>query len=400
MPVFARTIIVGAGPAGLTAAIASGMETLALERNAMAGRKLLLSGSGQCNLTNVLDAEGFLRACGKSAHFLKPAFYSFDNSTFMSFLEHAGCPLITREDGKVFPLSLNAADVRDALLRKAIEAGAEIICNTRIKSVSKTDKFNLVTDRGMEYISDKLILAGGGCSYPNTGSDGSVISLAKSLGHSVIKPRPSLAPVTIAGFAPYRSCSGISLKKCAATFITETDKHKATGDLLWTHTGLSGPLILDNAYLLAPGDVIRLSLVPRAESRVPEVLLISPRQSLLQALRRFDLPENLLRSLLLAVECDPSTQCSSVSRQDRQSVVHQLSALELTVAAVGGFGIAMSTSGGIPLTEVKARSMESKLFPGLYFAGEMLDYDLPSGGFNIQMAVSTGWLAGQASHQS
>ncbi len=394
METSAKTIIVGAGPAGLAAAIASGTGSLILERNTIAGKKLLLSGSGQCNFTNNLNKEEFLHACGTYSHFLKPALYRFDNDALIDLLSEAGCPVIIRPDGKAFPASLRADDVRSVLVQKALAAKSDIRYQTRIVKAIKMDRFRLETENGERFICDNLILAGGGSSYPQTGSDGSINSLAKALGHNIIEPKPALASVSIASFKAYQDCSGVSLRNVAATFITKQKKYFAQGDLLWTHTGLSGPLILNNSYLLDQGDKVVLCLLPRAEDRILEILQLYPRQSLLQALKRFLVPESLLAAILTVSGIDLSQKCGEVRKSTRQRLIMLLSHLEFTIAAVESLQTAMATCGGIPLSEVKAHSLASRICPGLNFAGEMLDYNLPTGGFNIQIAVSTGYLAG------
>lgn len=392
----ASSLIIGAGPAGLAAAIGAGKGSLLLERNALAGKKLLLSGSGQCNFTNDLSKPAFLAACAEYAHFLKPALYRFDNAAFIGLLESAGCPTLTRPDGKVFPASLHSADVRNALLKTALDRGARIRYGIRIVAVEQQDDFILRAENGETFRSSRLILASGGASYPQTGSDGSAFALAKSLGHSVIPPAPALAAVDIAAWEPFRSCAGVSLRSVQAILHTAGGKKRVQGDLLWTHTGLSGPLILDNSWRLRPGDVVELNLLPDAQDRLPGLITLHPRNSLFTALKRLGLPASLLQAILDFGEVYPAQTCAEVTKATRLKTISLLSSLKLSVAAVESLQTSMATCGGIPLAEVKAHSLTSKLCPGLYFAGEILDYNLPTGGFNIQMAVSTGFLAGSS----
>ena len=393
-PIVADVIIVGAGPAGLAAAIAAGRSALVLERNPHAGKKLLLSGSGQCNFTNSLESDEFLRACGKYAHFLKPAFHTLDNRKLIALLESAGCPVLIRADGKAFPASLRSEDVRNVLLSSAEQHGARFNYGTLIRKVSYSEGFHLTDAQGREYRCERLILAGGGASWQQTGSDGSIYTLAEALGHTIASPQPALAAVEIAAYSRWRECAGVSLHKVTARFKTETDSFNGSGDLLWTHTGLSGPLIINNSHRLRRSDKILLHLVPRAEERIPELLLLNPKQNVLSALKRTGLPASLLNAILAAVDAEPGIACSELRKDARKRVTKALSCLELSISAVESLRTAMATSGGVVLSEVKAANLASKLCPGLFFAGEMLDYDLPTGGFNIQMAVSTGWLAG------
>jgi predicted Rossmann fold flavoprotein len=396
MPTDADALIIGAGPAGLAAALAFGEGALLLERNPEAGRKLLLSGSGQCNFTNSRDRDGFLSACGNYAHFLKPAFYAFGNQAFISLLESSGCPVLVRPDGKAFPRSLKAADVRDAMLREALRHGARIRYRAKVADIGHDTRFRVTLDSGETLSSPRLIITGGGASWPQTGSDGSTAELAAKLGHSIRAPRPALASVTARAFGLFAGCAGITQKGVSAVFYTESGRSQAMGDLLFTHTGLSGPLILDNSWQLGPGDRVSLCLVPRSGDRLPEILSLGRKQSLLQALRRFSLPENLLRTILASAGIDPAQICAEVKKETRNMLSGLLSGLEFTVQSVESLSTAMGTCGGVLTSGVKAKSMESRLIPGLYFAGEVLDYNLPTGGYNIQTAVSTGWLAGKS----
>jgi len=391
----ASTAIVGAGPAGLLAAIAHGAGALLLERNPDAGRKLLVSGAGQCNFSNNLSREDFLRACGRAANFLKPAIYQFGNEDFISLLAEAGCPTLIREDGKAFPASLRAADLRDALVRQVLARGARLQTGVYIVDARRDGDFILTARDGRIIRCSRLILAGGGCSWPQTGSDGSVYDLARALGHSIVEPSPALASIDVEDYAHFRDCAGISLRDVNAVFRSARGRHEARGDLLWTHTGLSGPLILDNSHHLDRGDSISLCLLPGAEEKLPRILRQHPRHTLLNALKFASLPESLIRALLQHQGIESGQVCAQLSRPTRKRLVALLTSLRLKVSRIESLKTCMSTAGGVPLAEVRAKSMESALCPGLFLAGELLDYSLPSGGFNIQAAASTGYLAGR-----
>lgn len=312
----------------------------------------------------------------------------------MELLETNGCPVTVRADGKVFPTSFKAEDVRDTLLRLALAKGNIIEYEKKVVSVVYQDGFHLICEDGSEFLCRDLIIAGGGCSYPQTGSDGSALELAIQLGHKVIKPRPALAAVRIRSYKSFVSCAGISLKGIKAILITPHQRHPAQGDLLFTHSGLSGPLILDHSHLHSGADRIQLELLPRAEERIPLLLDKYARQNLINCLKHSGLPEALLIALLSTQSIDPAQPSAQVKKTVRHQIVHLLSRMEFTVSEIESISTAMLTAGGICLKEVRARNMESRLHPGLRFAGELLDYNLPSGGFNIQAAISTGWLAG------
>lgn len=394
-----RTIpfaIIGAGPAGLAAAIAYGPGAVITERNREAGVKLLLSGSGQCNFTNKLGRDDFIRACRKAGPFLKPAFYAFDSRFFIELLEKNGCPSLAREDGKVFPASLKASDVRDALLQAALGQGARIMYGVQVLSVQKTELgFALKTGKG-DILCWKLLLACGGASWPQTGSSGDGYSFAKELGHAISPLRPALASIETEGYGPFRTCAGNTLYNIKAEFITAQGKHKGSGDVLFTHRGLSGPLILDNSHLLEKGAVVRLHLLPEAEPAVNTILQSSPSKQVSNALKALALPSALLEAVLRSLQVKLETPAGKITRQERNRISSALQAWDFKVKAVESLRTCMSTAGGVALKEVNSAAMESRLVKGLYLAGEVLDHALPTGGFNIQIAFSTGWLAGKS----
>ncbi len=399
MPKVIPFAIIGAGPAGLAAAIAYGKGALILESNPEAGKKLLLSGSGQCNYTNNLSNEDFIRACRKAGPFLKRALYSADSGFFTELLDKAGCPGYVREDGKVFPASLKAEHVRDALLQTALRKGAEILYETKVSEVRKEKAgFTMQTGCGTMH-SRRLLLACGGSSWPQTGSSGDGYAFAEELGHTLNPVRPALASIETDNYTPYVQCAGIALYDQKAEFITKTGKHRDNGDLLFTHTGLSGPLILNNSHLLEKGDMVRLRLLPGAESIIQNALSQGNARHLLNALKAVPLPNALLEAILISSGLKPDSPSSSLSAKQRNLIITALQLLEFRISKVEGLQTAMSTAGGVLLKEVNSATLESRIVPGLYLAGEVLDYALPTGGFNIQTAFSTGWLAGISAHK-
>ncbi len=393
-------VIVGGGPAGLLAAISArqsnkNKSVLLLEGNTECGVKLLISGSGQCNFTNNLPVEDFLKRCGANGNYLKKAYYNFDKDAFIHLLDNAGCPSMPRSDGKVFPASLRARDVRDALLRLAGQAGVEIEYNAKVTAIQKLDiSFALELQDGRNLKADKLIIAGGGASYPATGSDGQLLTPLKKLGHKVKAFRAHLGSVKIADFKLFSACSGISLQDVRAVIHTKNDSFTAVGDVLITHTGLSGPLILDNCYRLAKGSEIVLRWIPNALEAMQKAVAKYPKMLVLNALCDIPLPKNLLKALLDNAGIDYDKQICNLNSGELMTISAALSYTQFFVSAVEKLVTAMASSGGVPLEEVNAKTMESRICPGLFLAGEILDYNLPSGGFNIQIAASTGWHAG------
>jgi predicted Rossmann fold flavoprotein len=388
--------IIGAGPAGLAAAVAYGNGAVILERNPIAGKKLLLSGSGQCNFTNNLSNEDFIRACRKAGPFLKPAIYKADSACFIKLLTKAGCPAFAREDGKVFPVSLQASDVRNALLKACLDAGAEVLYNTKVQAVVKEEKGFLIRTDRTDLRCHKLLLATGGSSWSLTGSTGDGYAFAQALGHKLHPIKPALASVEVESYAFFKQCAGNTLYQVKAEFITKTAKHKDKGDLLFTHTGLSGPLILNNSYLLEKGDIIRLHLLPNADEAVVKALQTEPHKQVTNALKALNIPHALLEAILIKSGINPTAPASTLPQRQINNIIGALQAFDFTVKKLESLETSMSTAGGVLLKEVDAATMQSRIVKGLFLAGEVLDYALPTGGFNIQTAFSTGWLAGKS----
>lgn len=400
--------IVGAGPAGLAAAIAYGKGAVIIEKNSEAGKKLLLSGTGQCNFTNTLSKEDFIRACRKAGPWLKSAIYTYDSDFFINLLDEAGCNSFAREDGKVFPVSLKAEHVRDAMLNTALHNGAEIYYKSQlsyIKSVKGGFILEIYNDKLStmarivcdEIFTPKLLLACGGSSWPQTGSMGDGHRFATSLGHTINPIRPALASIETTSQDSFSQCSGSTLQNIRADFITKTGRHKDTGDVLFTHIGLSGPLILNNSYLLKKGDTVRLHLVPDAEKSVPKALQDNQHKIVLNALKALPLTEAIIASVLHHLCIFADTPVRELSKKDINKIIGFLQAGDFIIKQVESLETSMSTAGGVLLKEVNPATMESRIVPNLFFAGEVLDYALPTGGFNIQAAFSTGYLCGVSS---
>ncbi len=399
-------IVIGAGPAGFCAAISAartlGMNgsVLLLESGDESGRKLLLSGSGQCNYTNVLEREQFLKRLGIYAMYLKPAFYAFNNDALTALLEDGGCETTVREDGKAFPASFRATDVRRTFMLQMQRAHAELKLNTRVVDIKKLDYgFELALNKNGINKCGKLILCSGGASYPKTGSDGKAVQMLTSLGHNPVLFRPHLTGVSIYDFGRYKPCAGISLRNVQARFKAGSGMFEAGGDLLITHQGFSGPLILDNSHRLAKGDRIEINWCPEIASQLTEMLEQNKRMTVINGLWHTHIPPNLLRAILNAAHFD-SLKMSEIGKKERKFIITSLTQSRYEIKSLGSLATSMASAGGIPLSEINAKTMESRVCPGLFFAGEVMDYALPSGGFNIQIACSTGWLAGENAAKS
>ncbi|MFA5332688.1 MAG: NAD(P)/FAD-dependent oxidoreductase [Methanoregula sp.] len=401
---YADIAVVGAGPAGLSCAVFLAGEKIrlvVLEKNKNPGTKLMLSGSGQCNLTHDGSIQDFLPRYGAHGRFLKHALHSFTNTAMQNFFSVRHVPVETAESGKVFPASRRAADIRDLLLRELKNAGARIFSEEPVISVKKSGPGFVVTTNSHTFMATYLVLATGGLSYPATGSTGEGYRFAQELGHTITPVYPALAPVTIRDFA-LGDLAGMTFSPLAYSVWRENKKIlEHQGDVVITHTGLSGPGILDRSRSIRPGDRL-LVCFARGSSREELINRISgeigkaPKKSIKNLLLELSLPERLVRFLIVRAGMPLELTGAHLSAGNRQTLVGLVTSFPLDVAAVGGFSCAMATSGGVLLEEVNQKTMESRVVSNLYFAGEILDIDGDSGGYNIQAAFSTGYLAAQS----
>lgn len=391
-------IIIGAGPAGLFAAAnIENKKVLILEKNKTPGKKLLLSGAGQCNYTNNCDIDDFFEKYGDKGRFIKPALYNFTNQATMDFFEKRGLKSIIREDNKVFPSSFKAMDVLKVLIGSVKDA--KMLLNSGVEKVSydESKKIFYVKTSAANYAGYSLIIACGGKSYPDTGSTGDGYGFAQALGHKIIEPRPALTPVYVENYQ-FSELSGISFENIKLSLWKNNKKAREfKGDFLLTHANISGPLIINNSRYMEPGDVIKInftSFYNEDEFRMYfEKLVSSSKSSIKTALKELNLPKRFIEKLLEISDVDENLSCSQLKKIHRNSLIRMLSAHPMKIKKLGGFNTAMVTKGGVATDEVNPKTMESKKLPGLFFAGEVLDYDGDTGGFNIQAAFSTAKLA-------
>lgn len=400
-----NTIVVGGGPAGLFAAQMLAREqkkVLLLERNATAGKKLLISGSGQCNYTHAGDIEHFLNCYGDQAKFLKKALMTFDNKRVIKFFQKVGIEPQIFPNGKVFPRSMKSQDILEALLLKCQKTNVIIQYNTLVNNISVYDDvFTVETSTGERYFSDQVVIATGGKSYPKTGSDGTGYSLAEKLGHSIIEPRPALTDIRIKENG-FKVLAGLSTKQIEITVWRNQKKVIShVGDLLFTHKGLSGPAIIDSSRWIREGDTVTVNfLYPESfeniKSYFAQHLGKRGKEELITFLKQFKLPKNLYQVLCEHIEIDEHITCAQVSKKQREALVQCLAKCPFTVETLGGFHLAMVTAGGVRLKEVNPTTMESRKQKGLYFIGEVLDVDGNTGGYNIQAAFSMAYLCAES----
>ena len=424
-----QIIVVGAGPAGLIAAgmaAKNGAKAMLLEKMQRPGIKLRLTGAGRCNLTNTAPLPDFIAHFGPGGRFLRQAFSQFFSSDLVEFLRKLGIRTVTESDGRVFPAGGKAGEVADALVDWVVKCGVNLLTETSVKrlivkkgkvtgvevvgnSSAGTKTKSHIHRLGKKYDSDAVIIACGGASYPSTGSSGDGYSLAESVGHTIIPVRPALVPVETAGdVAP--GLQGVSLSRVRVKVRIDGKKRAETaGELIFTHFGLSGPLILDLSKhmvdALRENQKVALSLdfMPdldegKLNGILEKILRENGRQKLQTSLKEL-LPRKLI-SVCLDLAKIPSIRVGNqVTAAERKRLCQGLNDFKLEVTGHRPFAEAMITAGGVDTKEVNPRTMESLLVKGLYFAGEVLDIDADTGGYNLQAAFSTGWVAGCSAGQ-
>ena len=397
--------VVGGGAAGQMAAVKAaegGHRVVLLEKNEKLGKKLYITGKGRCNVTNDCGRDGFFAHVIRNPRFLYSAYAAFDERDMMAFLEGNGCPVKVERGQRVFPASDKSSDVQRALDRALKGAGVSVRLHTDVQEIMARDGavVGVRTDRGMEEY-DRVILTTGGLSYPSTGSTGAGFEMARALGHTVTALYPSLVPLETVESWPF-ALSGVTLKNVRLT-AKKGGKiiYSEQGEMLLTHFGVSGPLVLTcSAYIAEDpaGTELTIDLKPaipeeELHARLQRLVQENPRKAVGGAFSGV-LPTRLLDAVFDRACIQPWAPASSFTKEQRQALVTALKGMPLTVKGTRPFSEAVVTRGGISVKEVKPSTLESKLVPGLFLAGEILDVDAFTGGFNLQIAWSTGALAG------
>lgn len=404
-----KVIVIGAGAAGTMAAGAAaenGADVILLERNEKIARKVMITGKGRCNVTNnVDDVQSFIQNIPGNGRFLYSAFSAFDNRDVMDLFEDYGVPLKVERGNRVFPESDKAVDIVDALNRYITDMGVHrktervadlIVENDEIKGVK--------TESGNTYYADSVVIATGGLSYPKTGSSGDGYKLAKSVGHTVTELRPSLSAL-VCREGLCSECMGLSLKNVAIK-VYDTKKKKEIyddfGEMLFTHFGVSGPMILSASAHMRDMEKgryeIYLDLKPalsheKLDARILRDFADNSNKSISNVMALL-LPKSLISPVLKAAQIKQSEKINQITKEMRKNLVDAIKSVKLTVMDFNDISEAIVTSGGIKVSEINPKTMESKICKGLYFAGEVIDCDGYTGGFNLQIAFSTGHLAG------
>ena len=398
-------IVIGGGPAGMFAAITAagqGARVLLLERNDRLGKKLLITGKGRCNVTNHCAPEEVLRNTPRNGRFLYSAMTAFPPERTMEFFESHGCPLKTERGNRVFPVSDKSQSILDCLRRELREKGVTVRAGRVTEILTEEGRVRGVkTQEGCQF-APWVILATGGASYPATGSTGDGYTLAAALGHTVVPPQGSLVPLETAG-TDAQDMQGLSLRNCGVKLLNAKGKvlYRDFGELLFTHFGVSGPTVLSaSCHLKGEGCRLVIDLKPALEEskldqRILRDLELYQNRSMENALTDL-LPRSMIPVVLRRLEIDPSLQANSLTKQKRRELVELLKAFSLEITGKRPVGEAIVTAGGIKTSEIDPKTMESKKVAGLHFAGEVLDCDAYTGGFNLQIAWATAYAAGTA----
>lgn len=405
-----RVAVLGGGAAGLFAAISAaecGAEVTLLEKNPFCGKKLNITGKGRCNITNICDADTFLSNVPVNPRFLYRALTDFSPSDTVDFFEAHGVPTKTERGRRVFPLSDRARDVTDCLVNTAKGYGVHILCAEGKTLVIENGCVTGITvfrnGRKEMLPCDSLIIATGGASYPRTGSTGDGYRLAKEAGHTVVPPKASLVPL-VSPDPLCKACMGLSLRNVGISFYREGGLlYQEQGEMLFTHFGVTGPVVLSASAHLREGYPVtmRIDMKPALDEKTLNDRLLreftSHANKDLRNCMNTLLPAGLIQPFLEKFGISGEQKIHSVTKEARKKLLDGLKGIELEITGTRSIDEAIVTSGGVKVSEIDPRSMESKKVKGLYFAGEVLDVDAYTGGYNLQIAFSTGRLAGYSS---
>lgn len=391
----------------------NGAAVTLLERNEKLGKKVYITGKGRCNLTNAAEGEDFMRAIVRNPRFLYAAFAAFDNQDMMQLMEKLGVPLKVERGNRVFPVSDHASDITNALRRELERLNVRIRYNARVSKLIASDGrcTGAELEGGESLHADAVILCTGGASYPLTGSTGDGYRLSEEVGHSIAKPLPALVPIETKESWP-SILAGLSLKNVALRAWKDGGKKKKyfydeQGEMLFTHYGISGPLALTLSSFM-PEDLtdvrMCIDLKPALDEQTLDARLLRDFQQLqrkrLAAVMDGLVPHSLGQQMLVIAGISPQTPVNSVTQAQRAAILQLLKALPLTPKRLRGFEEAIVTRGGVCVKEINPSTMESKRLSGLYFAGELMDVDAQTGGYNLQIAFSTGALAGASAAEA
>ncbi len=400
-----RVAVIGGGPAGMMAAAtaaADGKKVILFEKNDFLGKKLLITGKGRCNVTNNADISEFIKNVPVNGNFLYSAFYSFTNTELIDLLKRLGVETKVERGERVFPVSDKAKDVVNAFAKYVLDSGAKIVKVAVKKIILNGDNTKTVVLADKRAVKcDSVVIATGGASYPLTGSTGDGYTFAKELGHTIIDLKPSLVPLVVKEKF-ISELQGLSLKNISVTLKSDGKKvYEDFGEMLFTHYGLSGPVILSASSHIRKNARYTLSvdLKPALDESTLDKRILRDFNELknkdfinsLDAL----LPKKLIPVVVMLSGIDAHKKINEITKQERKKLVSILKNLEFEISGFRPIKEAIVTSGGVNVKEINPTTMESKIVPGVFFAGEIIDTDAYTGGFNLQIAFSTGYVAGK-----
>lgn len=424
-----KVLVIGAGAAGMMAAISAayeGNEVIVYEHNEKPGKKIYITGKGRCNITNACETEELFPKIMSNSKFMYSAIYNFTNQDAIDMFNRLGCSTKVERGDRVFPVSDKSSDVISALQKEMKKNNIKLYYNANVEDVCVEEgKFVAIkvsqNGKKMKVNGDKLIIATGGLSYPSTGSTGDGYEFARKLGHTVTELRPSLVPYNLKG-SEYRELQGLSLRNVDLTVkINDNKIYKDMGELLFTHFGISGPLVLSSCSILikeldkinnknkkkkAKGQDldnidVKLSIdlkpaltVEQLDGRILRDFEKNINKNFSNSLDEL-LPKKLIPIVIRRSNIDPNKKVSFVTKEERNKLVSVIKNLDYDFLSFRGYAEAIITKGGVSVKEINPSTMESKIVKGVFFAGEVLDVDAVTGGYNLQIAWSTGYLAGQ-----
>jgi len=401
-----RVIVVGGGPAGMMAAIsaANKNKVTLIEKNPKLGKKLFITGKGRCNVTNSKDISEFFDNIPVNPTFLYSSLYTFTNENTMDFFNKLGIELKVERGNRVFPKSDKSSDIIKGLEKELINKKVEVLLNSNVVEVSKSEnKINyLALDNGNKIYGDYFIFATGGVSYPQTGSTGDGYKFSKELGHSVVEPKAALVPIEVKE-QYIKDLQGLSLVNVELS-IKDIEKtlYKEFGEMIFTHFGISGPIVLSASRVVNNRRNLTavINLKPaltkeELDKRIQKDFIKYSNKDFKNSLNDL-LPQKLINTIIVLSNIDENKKVNSITKEERRTLVDLLQNFKLEIKGLRPIAEAIITSGGINTKEIDPSTMKSKIVDNLYFAGELIDVDAYTGGFNIQIALSTGYLAGSS----
>ncbi|WP_298836410.1 NAD(P)/FAD-dependent oxidoreductase [Clostridium sp.] len=403
----AKVIIIGGGPAGMMAAVtaSSKHEVVLIEKNERLGRKLYITGKGRCNITNAKDIGDFFENIPCNPNFLYSSLYSFTNEDTMNFFKELGVNLKVERGDRVFPESDKSSDIIKAFDISLKNKKVEVLLNSKVKKIIRDNQkvIGVELASGNNVYGDYIILCTGGLSYPQTGSSGEGLTYAKVLGHNIIKPKASLVPIELEE-EWIKDLQGLSLKNVELNITNSKNKsiYKEFGEMIFTHYGISGPIVLSGSCYVKEGEKLKafINLKPalseiQLDKRIQSDFLKYANKDFKNSLTDL-LPSKLINTIIQLSNIDENKKVNSVTKEERKNLVNLLQKLPLTIKRLRPIDEAIITSGGVDTLQIDSSTMKSKVVDNLYFAGEMIDVDAYTGGYNLQIALSTGYLAGNS----